>query len=101
MVGPWFFSKPAYTQLQEILKVDNANTGISADGDDNSATQAPFVIFPSNLQISIWQGLKNLAHEVNENKMNFQFLDAVQTAEGQKIIVALSFCPFYHRNEKI
>jgi len=34
-------SKPAYTQLQEILKVDNANTGISADGDDNSATQAP------------------------------------------------------------
>ena len=53
MVGPWFFSKPAYTQLQEILKVDNANTGISADGDDNSATQAPFVIFAPNLQISI------------------------------------------------
>ena len=53
MVGPWFFSKPAYTQLQEILKVDNANTGISADGDDNSATQAPFVTLAPNLQISI------------------------------------------------
>ena len=34
-------SKPAYTQLQEILKVDNANTAVSADGDNSG----PYIIF--------------------------------------------------------
>lgn len=34
-------SKPAYVQLQEINKVDNANTAISADGDNNAPTQIP------------------------------------------------------------
>ena len=34
-------SKPAYTQLQEMLKVDNANTAVSADGDNSG----PYIIF--------------------------------------------------------
>jgi hypothetical protein len=34
-------SKPAYTQLQEMLKVDNANTAVSADGDNSGPTQQP------------------------------------------------------------
>ena len=36
-------SKPSYSQLQEMLKVDNANTAISAEGDSDST--APLVIF--------------------------------------------------------